>query len=151
MGRAVAPAIVIEAARADDLAAVLALLREARLPEAGVAEHFGDFFVARAGDRIAGAVGLERYGPSALLRSLVVAPGHRGQGLGRTLADRALAEARARGARSIVLLTETAADWFPRLGFQRIAREQVDAPVQQSVEFTTACCETAVAMRLGVV
>ena len=138
----------IAPARREDLAAVIALLREARLPEAGVAQHFDDFLVARADQEIVGAVGLERYGAGALLRSLVVAPRYRTRGLGRSLAERMLAEARARGARTVFLLTETAGDWFPRLGFQCIAREAIDPPVQRSVEFTTTCCEAAVAMRL---
>ncbi len=140
--------VVVAPARAEDLAAVLALLGEASLPQAGVAEHFAHFLVARADGRIVGAVGMEPYGASALLRSLVVAPAWRGRGLGRTLAERLLAEMRAGGARRVVLLTETAAGFFSTLGFERIAREEADPAVRASVEFTTACCQSAACMRL---
>jgi hypothetical protein len=46
----------------------------------------------------------------------------------------------------VYLLTETAADWFPRLGYVPMARQGISGPVLRSVEFTTACSETAVVM-----
>lgn len=140
------PAIV--RAELEDLTSVLALLADASLPREGVPEHFGHFWVARAGGRVVGAVGMEPYGASALLRSLVVAPTFRGQGLGRALAGRLLAAARARGVARVFLLTEAAADFFSRLGFKRIAREEADPAVRESVEFKTVCCQSAVCMGL---
>jgi len=138
----------ITSASPEDLAAVLVLLADASLPQAGVAEHFHNFLVAREGGRVVGAVGLERYGPSALFRSLVVAPEYRGRGLGRALTERMLDEARKTGTKRLFLLTETAEEFFPKFGFKRIRREEADAEVQQSVEFRTACCQTDVCMRL---
>ena len=64
----------IARARPEDLQPTLALLDGASLPRDGVAEHFETFLVARAGGQIVGTIGLERYGESALLRSLAVAP-----------------------------------------------------------------------------
>ena len=58
-----------------DYPAVIALLEAAGLPTAGVPQTLGDFLVADARDGLAGAVGLERYGSAALLRSAVVRPG----------------------------------------------------------------------------
>lgn len=132
----------------EDLGVVLDLLAVASLPREGVAEHFKHFLVARADRVVVGAVGMERYGPSALLRSLVVAPSHRGRGLGRALTERLLQEARKQGVRRVFLLTETAADFFPKFGFRQIPREEADAEVRSSVEFSTACCESAACMRL---
>jgi N-acetylglutamate synthase-like GNAT family acetyltransferase len=91
--------VVITPARPGDLDGVLALLEAATLPRDGVAQHFGDFLVARAGGVLVGAAGLERHGDSVLLRSLVVSPAERGRGLGRELAERVLERARALGAR----------------------------------------------------
>lgn len=144
--RAADPRIV--RARPPDLEPVLALLGEASLPGDGVGEHFENFLVARDGERIVGAVGVERYGESALLRSLVVAPAHQRWGLGRALTERLLEETRAQGVRHVFLLTETAAGFFPRFGFAPIRRDQAPAVIRQSVEFTTACCASAVCMRL---
>jgi amino-acid N-acetyltransferase len=133
----------------EDLNAVLILLADAALPQEGVHEHFQHFLVARGDGRVIGSVGMERYGLSALLRSLAVAPAYRGQGLGRALVERLLQEAREQGVKRIFLLTETAPEFFPRFGFRRIAREETDVVVQQSVEFRTACCQSAVCMRLN--
>jgi amino-acid N-acetyltransferase len=137
----------IAEARPDELETVLALLTEASLPREGVAEHFHDFLVAREGGQVTGAVGMELYGESVLLRSLVVAPARRGEGLGRALAERLLDQARWRGGRQIFLLTETAPNFFARLGFRRIARDEADAAVQVSPEFRTCCPQSAVCMR----
>jgi amino-acid N-acetyltransferase len=125
---------------------VLALLAEASLPREGVAEHFNEFLVAREAGQVTGAVGMECYGESVLLRSLVIAPSRRQQGLGRALAAQLLDQARRRGATRVFLLTETAPDFFARLGFQRIARDEADAAVQASGEFQSCCPQSAVCM-----
>jgi amino-acid N-acetyltransferase len=91
-----------------------------------VHEHFQHFLVARRVGRVIGSVGVERYGLSALLRSLAVAPEYRGQGLGRALVERPLQEAREQGVKRIVLLTETAPEFFPKFGFRHIAGEETE-------------------------
>jgi SAM-dependent methyltransferase/catechol 2,3-dioxygenase-like lactoylglutathione lyase family enzyme/predicted GNAT family acetyltransferase len=138
----------IERAAPGDLAAVLTLLDGAGLPRAGVTTHFPEFLVARTGDEIVGAVGLERYGARALLRSLVVAPSHRGRGTGAALTRRALEVARGEGVERVFLLTITAVEFFQRLGFRAAPRDEIDLAVQGSGEFVAACCQSAVAMRL---
>lgn len=138
----------ITKATPGDLDAVLALLADVSLPVDEVAEHFRDFLVARAEGSVVGSVGMEHYGPSALLRSLVVAPSHRNRRLGRALTERILQEARGQGVKRVFLLTETAPQFFPKFGFRRIAREEADAGVKESVEFRTTCCQSAVCMRL---
>jgi len=126
---------------------VVGLLRSASLPIAGVSPALTDFLVADARGRIVGAVGLERYGDSALLRSAVVDPSARGSGIGHALVQRLLDGALDEGVRAVYLLTTTAEDYFPRFGFNVIARENVPAAVQASVEFREACPESAVVMR----
>ena len=126
----------VEPARAADLAPVLDLLAAASLPREGVGEHFAGFLVARAGGEVVGAVGQERYGDAVLLRSLVVAPTHRGRGLGQALVAGLLAEARRSGARRVFLLTETAADFFAGLGFARTTRAEAEPAVGASLELT---------------
>src|SRR4029078_10190143 len=84
---------MIRPAEPPDLPAVLALLAEAKLPTAGVAEHFGSFFVVDEGGRIVASARLERHGDAALLRSLAVVPDMRSTGLGAAVLRRALHEA----------------------------------------------------------
>jgi amino-acid N-acetyltransferase len=131
-----------------DYPGIEALLREHRLPGAGLRSHLDTTLVARDDAAIVGSAGLELYGPSALLRSVAVTGAKRGTGVGRALALAALDLARERGVRDVYLLTETAAAFFARIGFRKTARASVAAPVQQSVEFTTACPASAVCMVL---
>lgn len=138
----------ITRANPQDLDAVLALLAEAALPREGVAEHFRHFLAARENGRVVGAVGMERYGQSALLRSLAVALQYRGRGLGRALTERVLQEMKDNGVKRVFLLTTTAPDFFPKFGFRRIPREGADTKVKDSVEFRAACCRSAVCMSL---
>jgi amino-acid N-acetyltransferase len=140
--------VEIAASVPGDLATVLGLLDGAGLPRAGVTTNFTQFLVARAGQEIVGAVGLERYGAGALLRSLVVAPARRERGLGAALVGRALEVARLDGIERVFLLTITAVEFFRRLGFREVPREGIDLAVQASGEFVATCCQSAVAMRL---
>ena len=131
----------------EDLPAIEALLRACELPLDDAAAAFESGVVARDGDAIVGAAAVERYGASGLLRSVAVDPGHRENGLGRALVAAAEALARDQGIRDLYLLTETAGRWFPRLGYATVPRDEAAAAVGASVEFTTACDVTAVAMR----
>jgi amino-acid N-acetyltransferase len=140
--------LLMRIARADhdDYPAIARLLTDAGLPLDGAEDAFGTGVVARDGDRLVGAAAVELYGDAALLRSVVVVPDHRGTGMGRALVSAAEDVAAAAGARTVYLLTETAADWFPRLGYTVVARDDITGSVRGSVEFTTACSETAIAL-----
>jgi amino-acid N-acetyltransferase len=137
----------ITPATPEHLNAVLTLLTAVSLPCEGVLEHFPHFLVAHEGGRLVGVIGLEPYGPSALLRSLAVAPAYRGQGLARALTTKAIQAAREQGITQIFLLTETAPEFFSQFGFRRIAREEVGVAVQESAEFRITCCQSAICMR----
>jgi amino-acid N-acetyltransferase len=136
----------IEPARSDDLPAILALLAQHHLPAADLERHLDSALVARDGDQVVGCAAIERYGDAGLLRSVAVDDARRGTGIGGRLTAAALDLARARGLATLYLLTDTAEAFFPRFGFQRVARDAVAAAVRQSVEFNGACAETAVAM-----
>lgn len=138
--------VTIEPARPDDLPAIESLLERGHLPLAGVRDHLGTAVVAREGNRIVGCAAVELYGEAALLRSVAVDHTSRGLGFGIRLTEAALTAARAHGVHAVYLLTETAADFFPRFGFRRIPRDQVNPAVRRSVEFTGACPESAQAM-----
>ena len=136
----------IDAAHEGDLPAVRRLLAAQGLPLDGVDEHL-TMVVAKDGDTLLGAAAVELYAGGALLRSVVVDPDARGRGLGYRLTEAALRVAKEQGADTAFLLTTTAEAFFPRLGFERIAREDVPVSVQASVEFKFACPASAVVMR----
>jgi N-acetylglutamate synthase-like GNAT family acetyltransferase len=131
--------IGIEAARATDRPALEGLLLANGLPIAGLEFALGTAVVARQDGRIVGCAAVEVYGSAGLLRSVCVEPRQRGLGLGRRLVEQALDVVRKRGVGEIYLLTETAAEWFPRLGFEPGRREDAPEAIQASPEFTGAC------------
>jgi amino-acid N-acetyltransferase len=141
--------VTLRPATPADLAAVRALLASAGLPLDGIEEQFVDGFVVAESDGVVvGAEGVELYGQDGLLRSAVVDDTWRGRGVGDALTRDRLAWARARGLRSVWLLTTTAADYFPRHGFEPVSRDVAPAAVRASREFASVCPSSATAMRL---
>ena len=141
----------IRKAKDRDRGAVEHLLSANDLPVDGVEENFSSFVVAEDKGEIIGAVGLEKFGSVALLRSAVVANEHRGSGVGRKLVEHILENAEKDGIEELFLLTTTAEDYFPRFGFARTTRSAVPAAVKASPEFQGACPDTALVMtrRIG--
>lgn len=139
--------IALRPASAADMGAVLELLREASLPVDDLSRPgLVHLWVASNGGPPVGAVGLERYGDTALLRSLVVAPELRHGGVGARLVAAAEREARAAGVHQLVLLTQTAQRFFERLGYSVVERDSVPELVRSSGEFRSLCPATAVCM-----
>ena len=139
--------MVIEAAQQRDLPAVRRLLERQHLPLDGVDAQLATMVVARSRDTVVGAAAVEIYADGALLRSVVVEPSVQGQGLGHRLTEAALLVARRHGSSTAYLLTTTAEQFFPKLGFEPILRADVPASVQASIEFQSACPASAAVMR----
>ena len=139
--------VSIERLNLADVEEVLRLLADNNLPVDGLADHLQTALVAREGGRVVGSAALELYRDAALLRSVAVAKDRQQHHIGRDLIIAALDLARISGASAVYLLTTTAEQFFPRFGFQRIAREDVPASLQTSVEFTSACPASAIVMR----
>jgi amino-acid N-acetyltransferase len=141
------PTGAIEGARSAELTHIQWLLNLHSLPTADVTEQaLEHFLVYRDAIGIAGVVGLECHGDVALLRSLVVADGYVGRGIGRRLVAAAEDLARARQVRSIYLLTTTANVYFELLGFRCIPRDGVPSAIGHSSQFKSLCPSTAVLM-----
>jgi amino-acid N-acetyltransferase len=136
----------IRTATSSDFPAVESLLLASKLPLEGVRENFSSFVVAEEAGTIAGAIGLEKYGSAALVRSAVVSPSNRGSGVGRLLVESVLDRANEEGIDDIYLLTTTAEKYFPRFGFAPTTRAAVPESVKASAEFRGACPDTAVVM-----
>ena len=139
-------AIAIAPLAPEDEAELMSLLTRCGLTVAGVHAHIASGLAARQGSRLVGSAVLEVYPDGALLRSVAVHEEERGFGLGIRLTEAALALARRLGVRRVFLLTETAADFFRRFGFQTTSREAVPPSVQTSIEFTAACPKSALVM-----
>lgn len=142
--------ISIESVSEKDVPALYELLQTSGLPLDGLDKHLSTALVAKDGGQLVGSAALEVYGESALLRSVAVAEPLRGTGMGRQLVKAAIGQANEQAVQRLYLLTETAAEWFPRFGFAPVERSAVDPEVQRSVEFTAACPASAQAMLLEI-
>ena len=139
---------IMRRATPHDWPKIAALLAQVDLPLAGAEDHLSDFFLAFREDILIGTAALERYGDTALLRSVAVASTERGQRLGQALVQQVLAYAASLDVRQVVLLTTTAANFFLRFGFQPISRAEFPLTAQASVEFQEECTATATGMSL---
>jgi|SRR5690349_15998528 amino-acid N-acetyltransferase len=137
----------VRAARKADLEVVRSLLRDADLPETGVDEALAEMVVLEDAGIVVAAAALERYDDAALLRSVVVAESRRGAGIARAIVADRVQHAADTGARSVYLLTTTAAGFFARLGFEAIDRGDLPRAVAGSEEFVSLCPASAVVMR----
>jgi amino-acid N-acetyltransferase len=127
---------------------VKALLLEAQLPVSDLTEAHLEHFIGCGSDQaLAGVVGVELYPPHALLRSLAVAPGERGRGIGGELVTEAERHARAHGAHEIYLLTTTAERFFSHAGYEPAPRSAAPAAIRETAEFAAICPASAALMR----
>ncbi|KAA1006193.1 GNAT family N-acetyltransferase [Paraburkholderia panacisoli] len=139
----------IRSARSDDLDAIKALLAENGLLAVDItALALNDFLVAEdANGDFIGCVGLDKFGTSALLRSLVVANNAREKGLGRQLLAYAENVARADDISELWLLTTTAAEFFQRAGYVVSDRTTAPAEIRASTQFAMLCPASANCLR----
>lgn len=142
------PGTNIAPASEKDYAEVIALLEAASLPTEDLERSsMLHFLVTRDGSgKVIGAIGVERYGRNALLRSLVVAPGNRHRELGTRLVASLEARCRSLAVAQLFLLTTSARDFFARQRYQAIGRESVPAELLATAEFTRLCPGSAVCM-----
>ena len=93
--------------QAADLVQLESLLQTNGLPTDDCADQLDALFGLFDAGQLIAAGGLEAAGADAWLRSIVVAPTHRCQGLAARLTEFLIDDARSRNLRGIYLLTET--------------------------------------------
>lgn len=125
---------------------IRALLVDSGLPVADLDASAIDFIVAADGGGILGVVGVEPFDDAGLLRSLAVRGAMRGTGAGLALVRAAESHARSLGLARLVLLTQTAAPFFSRQGYDTIERHAAPSSVQGSAEFRSICPASATCM-----
>jgi N-acetylglutamate synthase-like GNAT family acetyltransferase len=133
----------VDPASAQDLIPIRALLERSGLPTDDLESAQPEFAVIRASGEVIAAGAPQRFGSSALLRSVVVAPDHRGSGLGHMIVGELERLARAAQITELFLLTQTAAEFFVRQGYRVIARSSAPQDMQASEEFRSLCPSSA--------
>jgi amino-acid N-acetyltransferase len=133
------PELVIASITADQLASVVTVLAAANLPTSDISADRVAFFGAFDGQRLVGTIGLERLDNLGLLRSMAVEPDRRGSGIARSLYERLLVEANQTGITELYCLTNTADQFFTRLGFGLVSRSGAPKSIQATAEFSSLC------------
>lgn len=120
-------------------AAARRLLEESGLPHADLDQPGVRLFGLYFDDDLAGMVGLEAHGKVGLLRSLAVAPEHRGTGLGVVMTAHAERRADESGLDALYLLTTTATGFFERLGYRIAGRDEAPDAIRTTPQFAGLC------------
>ena len=122
------------------------LLEHNGLPTSDLLSSKPQFIVACEGAKILGTGALQRFGSCALLRSVAVASGRRGSGLGRIIVEDLERLARAARITEVILLTPVAQRFFEHQGYRVIDRHEVPRDMQGSEEFRSLCPASATCM-----
>ena len=122
-------------------------LHEAALATEDLHEPGRRFFAysTLSGARV-GHGGYESLGENILLRSIVVDPAARGQGVGAGIVGLLLRRAYDQSARQAWLLTDTATAFFEHVGFKPVARDQAPAEVLATRQASSLCPDSATLM-----
>ncbi len=141
-------AVAIELFSISNKNSVLNLLMEAGLPIEDLTNNkLKNFMIAKDKEgSVIGAVGVEMYHKIGLLRSLVVHSNYRGKGLGRHLTREIESFAGKYGIKTLYLLTMTAADFFPKIGYKVAQREKMPESIRKTEEFKSVCPVSAVCL-----
>ncbi len=119
---------------------VLPVLTHCELPVSDItATSPPQFFGIRDADSLVAVIGLEQFPAVGLLRSLAVAPSHRGRGLARVLVSHVEAYAASHGIEFLFLLTTTAETFFLKLGYRPVSREEAPQSIQATSQFSGLC------------
>ncbi|NNF17405.1 MAG: GNAT family N-acetyltransferase [Gammaproteobacteria bacterium] len=121
-------------------AALTALLQSAGLPFDDL-ESLGkaSFLGLWEGADLVGAVGLEHFGDSGLLRSLVVAESLRQHQHGSRLLQAMERHARNSGITALYLLTTDARGYFSKAGYRAVARANAPTAIRSTQQFARLC------------
>lgn len=136
----------VSPAAAQDLCAIRTLLERCGLPTSDLEGARPEFAVIRESGLVIAVGALERFGSAALVRSVAVAPGQRGRGLGQAMVSELERRARAANISRLILLTQSAVEFFARQGYRVIERSAAPADLRGSEEFRALCPSSATCM-----
>ncbi len=118
--------------RATDIPAFAQLIIAGDLPPLFIQEFVEGFVGVEHDGEIIGCGGLEIYGDSGVIRSIVVDERGRGQNIAQEMTNLLVADARAAGISDLYLFTMHAHNFWLRLGF-------IDVPLDAWKELPRAC------------
>lgn len=99
-------------------------------------------------EKLIGTGAMEIYGDFGLLRSVSIVEAMRGKKLGSKITYHFIEQARLSNLSGLYLLTETAKDFFEKIGFEIVDRNQAPEEIKTSTEFMHVCPASAICMYL---
>lgn len=124
-GPVIRPALPEEIEVVKDLVLAVGLSHDRALLT--VTSERSTYWLALAGGRAIGCIGLEHGEGASLLRSAAVLEEARGGGVGRALAESALTLATLRGDRAVYLFSTGAGAYWKRFGFEQATTDDLAA------------------------
>ncbi len=97
-------------------------------------------------EELIGTGGMEIYGDYGLIRSISITASNRGKKLGSKIAFHLIDKAKESELKGIYLLTETAKDFFLKIGFEEVDRDLTPESLRNSSEFAHVCPASATCM-----
>jgi amino-acid N-acetyltransferase len=131
-----------------DLERIRALHAESGLAALPSNVPLSNVIVALEGREAVGGIALAVCARSGLLRSAVVAPSYRRQGVGTSLVQSLLARAHELGLRDLYLLTDSASEFFATVGFVTLDRSELPREIRATPEYKRQQPESSIAMML---
>lgn len=122
-----------------DLAAIKILLNSSKLPSSDCDEHIENFIVAEDRGKIIGTGGFEICGSNGLIRSIVITPEYRENGIAKKIYQQIENETSRLGINTLYLLTESAIGYFKKLGFMIKKRSETPRAIMQTKQFKELC------------
>ncbi|NQU85441.1 MAG: GNAT family N-acetyltransferase [Mariniphaga sp.] len=143
-------AVVFRSLLQSEVPTLKQLLKESELPYSDIGNDNISFFALFEKEKIVAIGGIECYEKYALLRSVAVPDNVKGKGHGKRMVQKIESEAIRMGIAELFLLTTTGKEFFEKLDYKVISRNQVPDIIKATSEFTSLCPETAICMLKGI-
>lgn len=133
--------------RSEELSHLEALLKAHKLCFNDLESQGVELFSVTKEDALVGYFGYEVFGEDALFRSFIVVPEQRTKNYGKLMWEMAKKQLKESKVKHIYLLTNTATEFFLKVGYKLFERTKVPDVIAQTSEFTTFCATDSVCMQ----
>ncbi len=133
-------------AEESDIQSIRELICSCGLPSSDVDGKSQKIFVAESKGKIVAVGGIEKLGGIALIRSIAVAPEYRKNGIASNIYQLLEEYARSSKVEELYLITESAKEYFQKLGFTEQDRKTTPCLIKQTSQFSELCPSSATVM-----
>ena len=133
-------------AEKSDIQSIRELICSSGLPSSDVDGKAQKIFVAESDGKIVAVGGIEKLGGIALVRSIAVAPEYRKNGIASNIYQLLEEYASSSEVEELYLITESAKEYFQKLGFTEQERKTTPCLIQQTSQFSELCPSSATVM-----